>query len=61
MKLVKENNDKILEANKVSDKEAEEAFVKILTWMGEDPNRDCLLYTSDAADGHNVVFWVGGG
>ena len=31
MKLVKENNDKILENNKVSDKEAEEAFVKILT------------------------------
>ena len=45
MKLVKENNNKILEANKVSDKEAEEAFVKILTWMGEDPNREGLLET----------------
>ena len=45
MKLVKENNDKILETNKVSDKEAEEAFIKILTWMGEDPNREGLLET----------------
>ena len=45
MKLVKENNNKILETNKVSDKEAEEAFIKILTWMGEDPNREGLLET----------------
>ena len=45
MKLVKENNEKILENNKVSDKEAEEAFVKILTWMGEDPSREGLLET----------------
>ena len=45
MKLVKENNDKILENNKVSDQEAEEAFIKILTWMGEDPNREGLLET----------------
>ena len=45
MKLVKENNNKVLETNKVSDKEAEEAFVKILTWMGEDPNREGLLET----------------
>ena len=45
MKLVKENNEKILETSKVSDKEAEEAFIKILTWMGEDPNREGLLET----------------
>ena len=45
MKLVKENSNKILETNKVSDKEAEEAFVKILTWMGEDPNREGLVET----------------
>ena len=45
MKLVKENNNKILETNKVSDKEAEEAFVKILKWMGEDPGREGLLET----------------
>ena len=45
MKLVKENNDKILESNKVSDKEAEEAFRTILAWMGEDPSREGLLET----------------
>ena len=37
MKLVKDTDNKILEPNKVSDKEAEEAFKTILTWMGEDP------------------------
>ena len=45
MKLVKDPEDKILEANKVSDKEAEEAFKTILTWLGEDPNREGLLET----------------
>jgi GTP cyclohydrolase I len=45
MKLVKETNNKNLEANKVSDKEAEEAFKTILAWMGEDPNREGLLET----------------
>ena len=44
MKLVKDtyiNNQK----NKISDKEAEEAFKTILAWMGEDPNREGLLET----------------
>ena len=45
MKLVKENNDKALETNKVSDKEAEEAIIKLLTWIGEDPSREGLLET----------------
>jgi len=45
MKLVKETNNKNLEANKVTDKEAEEAFKTILAWMGEDPNREGLLET----------------
>ena len=45
MKLVKDTDNKTLEANKVSDKEAEEAFKKILTWLGEDPNREGLLET----------------
>ena len=44
MKLVK-NTDNIKESNKVSDKDAEEAFRTILTWMGEDPNREGLLET----------------
>ena len=45
MKLVKETDVKILDANKVSDKDAEEAFKTILTWMGEDPSREGLLET----------------
>ena len=45
MKLVKDTDTKILETNKVSDKEAEEAFKTILTWMGEDPKREGLLET----------------
>ena len=45
MKLVKDTEDKILDANNVSDKEAEEAFKTILTWLGEDPNREGLLET----------------
>ena len=44
MKLVKNENNKEL-GKKVSDKEAEEAFVKILEWMGEDPTREGLLET----------------
>ena len=44
MKLVKDidNNENL---KKVSDKEAEEAFKTILSWMGEDPNREGLLET----------------
>ena len=45
MKLVKDTDSKILVTNKVSDKEAEEAFKTILTWLGEDPNREGLLET----------------
>jgi GTP cyclohydrolase IA len=45
MKLVKDTDNKILETNKISDKEVEEAFKTILTWMGEDPKREGLLET----------------
>ena len=45
MKLVEETNNKILDAKKVSDEEAEEAFKTILTWIGEDPSREGLLET----------------
>jgi len=45
MKLVKETVNKITSSNKVSDHEAEEAFKKILTWIGEDPSREGLLET----------------
>ena len=37
MKLVKNTEDN-KDLKKVSDKEAEEAFKTILSWMGEDPN-----------------------
>ena len=43
MKLVKNENQKNTEI--VSDKEAEEAFIKILQWIGEDPTREGLLET----------------
>ena len=45
MKLVKDTDNKDLENNKVSDNEAEEAFKTILSWMGENPNREGLLET----------------
>jgi len=45
MKFVEETDSKILDTKKVSDKEAEEAFKTILTWMGEDPSREGLLET----------------
>ena len=45
MKLVKDTDNKSLETKQVSDKEAEEALIKILTWIGEDPNREGLLET----------------
>ena len=44
MKLVKDTNDDN-RIKKVSDKDAEEAFKTILTWMGEDPGREGLLET----------------
>ena len=44
MKLVKDtDNEKSIK--KISDEEAEEAFKTILSWMGEDPNREGLLET----------------
>ncbi len=44
MKLVKDidNNQN---SKKISDEEAEEAFKTILSWMGEDPNREGLIET----------------
>ena len=44
MKLAKDidNNQN---SRKISDKEAEDAFKTILSWMGEDPNREGLLET----------------
>ena len=44
MKLVKNENQKNIN-NKVSEKEAEEAFMKIIEWLGEDPSREGLKST----------------
>ncbi len=43
MKLVKNENNNI--KNPISDQEAEEAFIKILKWVGEDPSREGLIET----------------
>ena len=44
MKLVKNENEKNSET-KISEKEAEQAFVKIIQYIGEDPSREGLLST----------------
>ena len=44
MKLVKNENEKNSET-KISEKEAEQAFVKIIKYIGEDPSREGLLST----------------
>ena len=43
MKLVKDINKDSSNKLQVSDKEAEEAIKKLLTWIGEDPSREGLL------------------
>jgi len=45
MKLVKDIEKDASKNLKVSDKEAEEAFKTILTWIGEDPKREGLIET----------------
>ena len=47
MKLVKNENE--LNKETVSDKEAEEAFIKIFKWIGEDPGREGLTETPKRA------------
>jgi len=44
MKLVKDENKQNL-VNQVTDQEAEEAFIKIIKWMGENPLREGLKST----------------
>lgn len=45
MKLVKDIDKSASKKPEVSDKQAEEAFKTILTWIGENPNREGLLET----------------
>ena len=45
MKLVKDIEKDPKQSNEISDKEAEEAFIKIIKWIGEDPSREGLKST----------------
>ena len=45
MKLVKDIDKTLKDSGKVSEKEVEEAFVKIIKWIGEDPSREGLVST----------------
>jgi len=45
MKLVKDIDKTLKDSEKVSEKEVEEAFVKIIKWIGEDPSREGLAST----------------
>jgi GTP cyclohydrolase I len=45
MKLVKDIEKTLIDSEKISEKEVEEAFVKIIKWVGEDPSREGLAST----------------
>ena len=45
MKLVKDIENTLKDSEKISEKEAEEAFIKIIKWLGEDPSREGLKST----------------
>ena len=45
MKLVKDTEKDPKHSEKISEKEAEEAFIKIIKWIGENPSREGLAST----------------
>ena len=45
MKLVKDTEKDLKHSGKISEKEAEEAFIKIIKWLGENPSREGLKST----------------
>ena len=45
MKLVKDIENTLKDSEKISEKEIEEAFIKIIKWIGENPTREGLAST----------------
>ena len=45
MKLVKDTEKDLKQSEKIYEKEAEEAFIKIIKWIGENPSREGLAST----------------
>ena len=45
MKLVKDTENNLKDSEKISEKEVEEAFIKIIKWLGENPSREGLKST----------------
>ena len=45
MKLVKDIENTLKDSEKISEKEVEEAFIKIIKWIGENPTREGLAST----------------
>ena len=45
MKLVKDTENTLKDSERISEKEDEEAFTKIIKWLGEDPSREGLKST----------------
>ena len=45
MKIVRDIENTLKDSEKISEKEAEEAFTKIIKWLGEDPSREGLKST----------------
>ena len=45
MKLIKDTENTLKDSKNITEKEAEEAFTKIIKWLGEDPSREGLKST----------------
>ena len=45
MKLVKDTENNPKDSENISEKEVEEAFIKIIKWLGENPSREGLKST----------------
>ena len=45
MKLVKDTEKDLNRSEEISEKEVEEAFIKVIKWIGEDPTREGLVST----------------